>query len=85
MVEVIDVTDWIGDEHHAIFPVGARDKEMLWSPEAQVEDLKPNWPYLFKESIYRYQDQYWTELVAYIVSKYLAVDVPKVFPAIKKN
>lgn len=85
MVEVIDVTDWIGDEHHAIFPVGARDKEMLWSPETQVEDLKPNWPYLFKESIYRYQDQYWTELVAYIVSKYLTVDVPKVFPAIKKT
>ncbi len=85
MVEVIDVTDWIGDEHHAIFPVGARDKEMLWSPEAQIEDLKPNWPYLFKESIYRYQDQYWTELVAYIVSKYLAVDVPTVFPAIKQT
>ncbi|KKD62526.1 hypothetical protein RN22_00130 [Grimontia sp. AD028] len=85
MVEVVDVTGWIGDEHHAIFPVGARDKEMLWSPEKQVEVLKPSWPYLFKESIDRYQDQYWTELVAYIVSKYLGVDVPKVFPAIKNT
>jgi len=86
LVKVIDVTGWLGDEHHAVFPVGARDKEMLWSPEdAGIEDLKPNWPYLFKESIYRYPDQYWTELVAYIVSKYLNVDVPRVLPAIKKT
>lgn len=85
MIEVIDVTDWVGDEHHAIFPVGARDKEMLWSPKNQVGSLKSNWPYLFKESIYRYKDQYWTELVAYIVAKYLLVDVPKVLPAIKQT
>ncbi|MBE3906219.1 hypothetical protein HJ154_19975 [Vibrio parahaemolyticus] len=84
MVEVIDVTAWHGDEHNAIFPVGARDKEMLWSPEnLETDNLKSNWPYLFKESIYRYPDQYWTELVAYIVSKYLGVDVPRVLPAIK--
>ncbi|EKY4197101.1 HipA domain-containing protein [Vibrio harveyi] len=84
VVEVIDVTAWLGDEHHAVFPVGARDKEMLWSPElVEAEGLKTNWPYLFKESIYRYPDQYWTELVAYIVSKHLGVDVPKVLPAIK--
>lgn len=86
MVEVIDVTDWLTDEHHAVFPVGARDKEMLWSPkDSESEILKNNWPYLFKESIYRYPDQYWTELVAYIVSKYLDVDVPRVFPAIKQT
>ena len=85
IVKVIDVTNWTGDEHHSIFPVGARDKEMLWSPEMVIENLKQNWPYLFKESIHRYPDQYWTELVAYIVSKHLVVDVPKVFPAIKKT
>lgn len=86
LVEVIDVTSWVGDEHHAVFPVGARDKEMLWSPELiEVAYLKPSWPYLFKESIYRYPDQYWTELVAYIVSKYLEVDVPRVLPAVKKT
>lgn len=86
LAEVIDVTDWLGDEHHAVFPVGARDKEMLWSPKhVETENLKASWPYLFKESIYRYPDQYWTELVAYIVSKHLKVDVPKVFPAVKKT
>lgn len=84
MVHVIDVSDWVGDEHHEVFPVGARDKGMIWSPtQTTLEGIKPNCPYLFKESIYRYPDQYWTELVAYIVSKYLGVKVPPVFPAIK--
>ncbi|MEZ9322801.1 HipA domain-containing protein [Vibrio sp. 10N.286.51.E5] len=81
---VVDVTDWKKDERHAVFPVGARDKEMIWSPEYEVDGVKANWPYLFKESIYRYPDQYWTELVAYIVSKHLGVDVPKVLPAMKQ-
>ncbi|WP_130536432.1 HipA domain-containing protein [Thiomicrorhabdus indica] len=83
MIQVFDVTNWTKDEHHAIFPVGARDKEMLWSPVSiNTESLKPNWPYLFKESINRYPDQFWTEIVAHIISKYLGVDVPKALPAI---
>ncbi|MBY7766653.1 HipA domain-containing protein [Vibrio fluvialis] len=86
MLDVIDVTEWMQDEHNAVFPVGARDKAMLWSSEFEVEEgIKPNWPYLFKESIVRYPDQFWTELVAYIVSKYLDIDVPKVFPAIRNT
>ncbi|GEK15189.1 HipA domain-containing protein [Aliivibrio fischeri] len=80
---VIDVTDWMKDEHHAVFPVGARDKDMIWSPKTQLLGIKPEWPYLFKESIFRYPDQYWTELVAYIISKHLAIDVPRVLPAMK--
>ena len=83
LLVIIDVTHWEKDEHNAIFPVGARDKEMIWSPSDASEEIKPHWPHLFKESIARYPDQYWTELVAYIVSKYLGVDVPKVYPAIK--
>lgn len=86
MVEVIDVTAWLGDEHHAVFPIGARDKEMLWSPRIlELDNIKPNWPYLFKESIDRYPDQYWTELVAFVVSKYVDVNVPKVLPAFKRT
>lgn len=83
-MEVIDVTHWSRDEQHAIFPVGARDKEMLWSPDTGTLDgIKIRWPYLFKESIDYYPDQYWTEIVAFIVSKHLKVDVPKVVPAMK--
>lgn len=86
LIKLIDVTNWAGDEHHAIFPIGARDKEMLWSPlDVTHQELKPTWPYLFKQSIYRYPDQYWTEVIAYIISKYIGVDVPKAHPAIKEN
>lgn len=84
-MNTINITDWLQDEHHGIFPIGARDKEMVWSPAEAVGEIKPKWPYLFKESIYRYPDQYWTELVAYIVSNHLNVDVPRVFPAFKRT
>jgi hypothetical protein len=81
---VIDVTRWLPDEHHGIFPIGARDKQMLWSPEQTTAlDIRANWPYLFKESIPRYPDQYWTEIVAYIVAKHLNVDAPSAIPAVK--
>lgn len=80
---LIDATHWKLDEQHAVFPVGARDKQMLWSPDDRIEGIKPNWPYLFKESITRYPDQYWTEIVTYVISKYLDVDVPQAYPAFR--
>lgn len=83
LIEVINVTNWLEDQRYAVFPIGARDKQMLWSPNVVEAGLRPNWPYLFKESIVRYPDQFWTELIAFIVSRYLMVDVPRVFPAIK--
>ncbi|PCI29452.1 MAG: hypothetical protein COB67_04135 [SAR324 cluster bacterium] len=72
-MKIIDVSNWRPDEQYAIFPVGARDKEMIWAPGDKIEGVKANWPYLFKESIDRYPDQFWTEIVAYIVSKHLKV------------
>lgn len=81
--EIINVTHWKQDEHHAIFPIGARDKEMIWSPIETINNITPNWPYLFKESIDRYPDQFWTEIVAYIISKHLDINVPKAQPAVK--
>ncbi|TBT27268.1 hypothetical protein D5E80_14975 [Vibrio parahaemolyticus] len=81
----IDVSSWVADEQHGIFPVGARDKQMLWSPNDASGDICPSWPYLFKESIPRYPDQYWTEVVAYIIGGYLGVDVPKALPATRTD
>jgi hypothetical protein len=83
-MELIDVSSWKGDEKHEIFPIGAREKQMLWSPEeCSHPRIKPNWPYLFKESISRYPDQFWTEIVAYIVSQHLSMNVPKALPAFR--
>tara|TARA_R110002049_G_scaffold102595_1_gene248243 strand:- start:11035 stop:11955 length:921 start_codon:yes stop_codon:yes gene_type:complete len=82
-MRLIDVSSWAGDDQHEIFPVGARDKKMIWSPSEVVNDgLKCRWPYLFKESISRYPDQFWTEVIAYIISKHLSVEVPLAYPAI---
>lgn len=80
---MIDVTGWRLDSEHGIFPVGARDKEMLWSPSDRREGIKPDWPYLFKESIKYYPDQFWIEIIAYIVGKHLGVNVPVTLPAVK--
>lgn len=83
-METIVVTEWLQDDHNGIFPVGARDKQMLWAPEAVNEPLKPKWPYLFKESIRAYPDQFWAEIIAYIVAKHLGFDVPAAYPAEKE-
>lgn len=83
-MKTINVSSWVQDEHNGIFPVGARDKQMLWSPETVEEPVKPKWPYLFKESINSYPDQYWTEVVAYIISNHLDIKVPPAFPAVRE-
>ncbi|GAA4084221.1 HipA domain-containing protein [Zhongshania borealis] len=82
-MELVDVSNWPLDESAGVFPVGARDKEMVWAPESVEAPLRSSWPYLFKESIARYPDQYWTEVVAYIVSTHLGVWVPRTLPAFK--
>lgn len=82
---IYDITSWKHDVQHGIFPIGARDKEMLWSPNSNIRGIKPEWPYLFKESINRYPDQFWTEVVAYIISKHLGVSAPVAFPAFKQT
>ncbi|CAM4040363.1 HipA domain-containing protein [Vibrio neonatus] len=83
-MKTINVKDWAQDEHSGIFPIGARDKQMLWAPEKSQKPIKSGTPYLFKESIRSYPDQFWAEIVAYIVGKHLKVDVPVALPAITK-
>lgn len=80
-INLIDVTSWRKDDEHGIFPRGARDKKMLWSPSDAPEGIKPEWPYLFKLSREAYPDQYWMETVAYIVGDVMGVPVPKALPA----
>lgn len=77
----VEISNWKRDDRSGIFPVGARDKQMVWSPNDCSPPLKPHYPYLFKESIPRYPDQFWTEIVAYIVAQHIGVDVPKAVPA----
>lgn len=80
-IAVIDVTDWLVDDTHGIFPIGARDKQMLWSPAVEIPGIKPNWPYLFKCSRPTYPDQFWMECIAYLIGTELGFAVPKALPA----
>lgn len=85
-MKIINCTKWEVDQEYAIFPVGARDKTMLWSPVKNLDhNIQPNWPYLFKESIASYPDQFWTEIVAYLISLELKVITPEAFPALRQD
>nr|WP_240348946.1 HIRAN domain-containing protein [Pectobacterium aquaticum] len=84
-ITVIDVSLWREDDEHAIFPYGARDKMMLWSPSDPPEGIKANWPYLFKQSREAYPEQFWGETIAYIVGEAMHVNVPPAYPAFKKS
>ncbi|HGJ5918103.1 HIRAN domain-containing protein [Arsenophonus nasoniae] len=81
---MIDVTNWQEDDEHRTFPIGAREKKMLRSPDTIKENsIKPNWPYLFKLSRDAYPDQFWMETVAYLVGEYCQISVPRALPAFK--
>lgn len=84
-ITVIDVSLWREDDEHAIFPYGARDKMMLWSPSDPPEGIRPNWPYLFKQSREVYPEQFWGETIAYMVGKAMHVSVPVAYPAFKNS
>lgn len=84
-IEAINVDAWQVDEEHAIFPIGTRDKQMLWSPADQRPQTKPNWPYLFKQSRKEYPDQFWMEIVAWLIGTHIGIDVPKALPAIRHD
>lgn len=83
-IKLIDVTHWRKDDEHGIFPRGARDKRMLWSPTNAPEGIKPDWPYLFKLSREVYPEQFWMETIAYIVGEFMGISVPKALPAVRQ-
>jgi len=78
----VDVARWRADEEFGIYPEGARDKSLLYSPApAPYPFLAPNHRYLFKHAFDRYPDQFWAEIIAYRVGCLLGVAVPPAFVA----
>jgi len=62
----IDVSTWIQDDEYAPYPVGTREKALLFCPtNATLDHLIPGHQYLFKESRKRYPEQFWAEIIAY--------------------
>jgi hypothetical protein len=80
----IDIGAWEVDEDHEIFPVGSKPKRMVVCPDnpAQGECLIPKHSYLFKVAHGRWEQQLWTEIVAYRLGHALGVEVPPCFYAV---
>lgn len=80
--EPVDVGCWQADEEFAVYPEGARDKGLLYSPDPSSHRfLVPNHRYLFKHAFNRYPDQFWAEIIAYRMGCLLDVAVPPAFVA----
>jgi len=80
--QVIDVSGWLPEDNYSPYPEGARAKAAYICPESvdvEYPFLIPNHRYLFKESNPRYPEQYWVEIIAYIVGEYAGVSVPPAF------
>ena len=78
----VDVVHWRADDEFAVYPEGARDKSLLYSPDpAPYTFLMSNHRYLFKHAFNRYPDQFWAEIIAYCIGCLLGVAVPPVFAA----
>ncbi|CAI0888941.1 HIRAN domain-containing protein [Serratia proteamaculans] len=80
-IELIDASKWRQDHEFAIFSYGTRDKRMLWAPTEAPKGIRPDWPYLFKLSRDVYPEQFWCEVIAYLVGQKMGVEVPAAFPA----
>ncbi|WP_424363376.1 HipA domain-containing protein [Methylocystis parvus] len=84
--QVIDVTSWAKHEEFPVFPVGSKPKKMLLCPSRPTENcLIPGHSYLFKIGVGRFQQQAWSEVIAYRIGILLGLPVPPCFIAEDKN
>jgi hypothetical protein len=86
IAEAVNISNWKKDDEFAIYPEGARDKTLLYSPSpSPYEFLISNHRYLYKHAFGRHPDQFWTEIIAYQVGCLLDVPVPPAFIAFDEN
>ena len=81
--EIIDVRNWSpSGEYDGLYPKGARTKSCFFSPEdvqKQYNFLKNDHYYLFKESNKNYPWQFWIEIIAYRLGKFMDIEVPPAY------
>lgn len=86
ITEAVNISNWKKDDEFGIYPEGARDKTLLYSPvDSSHEFLIPNHRYLYKHAFVRHPDQFWTEIIAYQVGCLLDVPVPPAFVAFDED
>jgi hypothetical protein len=80
---VIDVGDWQADEKYPIFPIGSKPKRAVICPEQEARPfLRPGHRYLFKAATGWQEQQLWSEVIGYELSRALGLNVPPALVAI---
>ncbi|HVE43527.1 MAG TPA: HipA domain-containing protein [Gammaproteobacteria bacterium] len=78
--QTVDVSEWLRDKEFREYPVGARDKALLYCPTpAPYPFLRDGHRYLFKLSSHRYPEQFWMEILAYLIGVQMGIPVPPTF------
>lgn len=86
ITEAVNISNWKKDDEFAVYPEGARDKTLLYSPPSSPHEfLISNHRYLYKHAFGRHPDQFWTEIIAYHVAYLLDTPVPPAFVAFDEN
>jgi hypothetical protein len=87
--DIITIDDWLpAGEYEGMYPKGARDKSCFISPDHLPEEyrfLKTGHYYLFKESNERYPWQFWIEIIAYRLGRFMNIEVPPVYIGFKNG
>lgn len=78
----VDIANWQEDEAHSVYPEGARDKSLRRCPsDTPYPFCIAKHRYLFKNSVKREPEQYWTEIIAYKIAVVMNINVPPAFVA----
>lgn len=76
----IDIATWNREEE--VYPEGKRVKTSVYCPNIAPHDfLEANHRYIFKRSPFWAPEQYWVEIFAYQLGKYMNIDVPPTYVA----
>jgi len=80
--EIVNITDWRGEEESRIFPVGTREKKLIFCP-ANISHafLEEGHRYLFKLSVKKCPEQFWIEIFAHRLGSQMGIQVPPAYVA----
>ena len=80
---MIELHNWRMDEQFSPYPEGSRDKYAILSPnDCEIDGIIAGHRYLMKFSNPRYPVQFWSEIIAATVGRYMGVRVPKCYVAV---
>lgn len=78
--QVVSLQDWLPHEEFEVYGPGTKPKGLYWCPRTtELPFLLPGHLYMFKTGDGWRVRQFWSEVIAYELSKLCGVDVPPTF------